>query len=168
MARAVVTLHRAGVIHRDIKPDNILLLKDGGLKLLDLGVARLPQLEDFPADAFAGTPSYMAPELFCGAPGDEVTDLFALGVTVYRMFTRSLPYGEIEPFRSRGSASRPRSRQNGRTFPPGLTAAISRAIAVDPCSAMATCWNSPSRSRTARNAAARPNARKHRSMTKIR
>jgi serine/threonine protein kinase len=67
LARAVATLHRAGVIHRDIKPDNVLLLKDGGLRLIDLGVARLPQLEDFPAEDIPGTPSYMAPELFAGA-----------------------------------------------------------------------------------------------------
>jgi serine/threonine protein phosphatase PrpC len=132
IARAVAVLHRARIIHRDIKPDNVLLLKDGGLKLIDLGVARLPQREDFPAEDIPGTPSYMAPELFSGAAGDEMTDLFALGVTVYRMFARKLPYGEIEPF-SHPRFGRPASLAARRPdLPAWLDAAIARAIAVDP------------------------------------
>jgi len=98
LARAVATLHRAGIIHRDIKPDNVLLERNGGLKLIDLGVVRLPQLEDFPGGDIPGTPSFMAPELFEGAPGDELSDQYALGVTLYRAFCREYPYGEIEPF----------------------------------------------------------------------
>jgi serine/threonine protein phosphatase PrpC len=132
VARAVAVLHRAGIIHRDIKPDNILLLKDGGLKLIDLGVARLPQHEDFPAEDIPGTASYMAPELFAGAAGDEMTDLFALGVTVYRMFARFYPYGEIEPF-SHPRFGRPASLAARRPdLPAWLDAAIARAIAVEP------------------------------------
>jgi serine/threonine protein kinase len=132
MARAIVTLHRAGIIHRDIKPDNVMLLRDGGLKLLDLGVARLPQLEDFPEAHTPGTPSYMAPEIFDGARGDEGSDLFALGVTVYRLFTRAYPYGEIEPF------TKPRFGKAGSftarrpDLPAWLEGAITRAVAVDP------------------------------------
>src|SRR5205807_9863994 len=53
----------------------------------DLGVARVPLLEDFPAQDIPGTASYMAPELFSGRAGDEFSDLYALGVTVYRTFT---------------------------------------------------------------------------------
>ncbi len=132
VGRAVAVLHRAGIIHRDIKPDNILLLKDGGLRLIDLGVARLPQLEDFPAQDIPGTPSYMAPELFAGAAGDEMSDLFALGVTVYRMFARAYPYGEIEPF-SKPRFGAPASLAARRPdLPAWLEGAIARAIAVDP------------------------------------
>ncbi len=132
IARAVATLHRAGIVHRDIKPDNILLLRDGGLKLLDLGVARLPQIEDFPPENIPGTPSYMAPELFSGAGGDEMSDLFALGVTVFRMFTRRYPYGEIEPFskpRFGAAASLTACRPD---LPAWLEATLARAIRVDP------------------------------------
>ncbi|MCW2316508.1 serine/threonine protein phosphatase PrpC [Rhodoblastus acidophilus] len=132
MARALVTLHRAGIIHRDVKPDNVMLLRDGGLKLLDLGVARLPQLEDFPDDHAPGTPSYMAPELFAGARGDEATDLFALGVAVYRLFTRAYPYGEIEPFSKPRFGKAASFAARRPDLPAWLEGAIARAIAVDP------------------------------------
>jgi serine/threonine protein phosphatase PrpC len=132
VARAVASLHRAGVIHRDVKPDNILLLKDGGLRLIDLGVARLPQIEDFPPGDIPGTPSYMAPELFAGEAGDESADLYALGVTVYRLFARAYPYGEIEPF-SKPRFGAPASLTARRPdLPAWLDAAIARAIAIDP------------------------------------
>ena len=72
LARAVATLHRAGIIHRDIKPDNVILLAGGGLRLVDLGVARVPLLEDFPAEDIPGTASYMAPELFSGRAGRRI------------------------------------------------------------------------------------------------
>ena len=64
LAGAVATLHRSGIIHRDIKPDNVILPKSGGLRLVDLGVARVPRLEDFPAEDIPGTPSYMAQNFF--------------------------------------------------------------------------------------------------------
>lgn len=98
LAKAVAALHRAGVIHRDIKPENVILQSGGGLKLIDLGVVRLPNIEDFPASTVPGTPSYMAPELIDGQPGDEKSDIFALGVTLFRMFTGTYPYGEVEAF----------------------------------------------------------------------
>ena len=132
IARAVATLHRAGIIHRDIKPDNIILLHDGGLRLIDLGVARLPQLEDFADKDIPGTPSYMAPELFAGEPGDEMSDQFALGVTIFRMFSRAYPYGEIEPF-SKPRFGVPAALSAKRPdLPAWLDRAIGKAIAVNP------------------------------------
>ena len=132
LARAVAALHRCGVIHRDIKPDNVMLLKDGGLRLVDLGVCRAPRLEDFCADDIPGTPSYMAPELFLGAPGDEASDLYALGVTVYRAFSGDYPYGEIEPF-TKPRFGKPRPLSSRRPdLPAWLDAAVLRSIAVDP------------------------------------
>ncbi len=132
LARAVAVLHRAGIIHRDIKPDNVLLLQDGGLRLIDLGVARLPQIEDFPPEDIPGTPSYMAPELLAGAGGCEASDLFALGVTVFRVFTRAWPYGEIEPF-SKPRFGAPASLTSLRPdLPAWLEAAVAKAINVDP------------------------------------
>lgn len=131
LSRAIATLHRCGVIHRDIKPDNVILLADGGLRLVDLGVCRAPNLENLPEAHAPGTPSYMAPELFDGAAGDEASDLFAFGVTVYRMFSRCYPYGEIEPF-SRPRFTKPTPLALKRPdLPAWLDAAIFKAIAVD-------------------------------------
>ena len=132
LARAAATLHRAGIIHRDIKPDNVILESDGSLKLIDLGVVRVPGLEDFPPETIPGTPAYMAPEMFAGEPGNEATDIYALGVTLFRAFTGEFPYGNADatspPRRHRPkelSALRP-------DLPAWLQAALARAIAIDP------------------------------------
>ncbi|MEO8315863.1 MAG: protein kinase [Pseudomonadota bacterium] len=132
LTRAVAALHRAGIIHRDIKPDNVMLEKNGGLRLIDLGVVRLPMLEDFPTADIPGTPSYMAPELFDGKAGDEASDQFALGATLYRMFCGRYPYGEIEPFsRPRFTQATPLSRHRP-DLPAWLGHVISRALQPDP------------------------------------
>jgi serine/threonine protein phosphatase PrpC len=133
LAKAVAALHRAGVIHRDIKPENVILQPGGGLKLIDLGVARLPNIEDFPASTVPGTPSYMAPEMIAGRAGDVKSDVFALGVTLFRMFTGVYPYGEIEAF------SHPRFRRTPVSLatlrpdlPSWLDQVLLRLIAVRP------------------------------------
>jgi serine/threonine protein phosphatase PrpC len=131
LARAIATLHRSGVIHRDVKPENVILLRDGGLRLVDLGVCRAPHLNDFPDKHIPGTPSYMAPELLRGEPGDEASDLFALGVTIYRMFCGGYPYGEIEPF-SNPRFGKPQALTTRRPdLPAWLDAAVLKAVAID-------------------------------------
>ena len=132
LAKAVAALHRAGIIHRDIKPDNVMLEPDGGLKLIDLGVARLRQFEEEGAVEAPGTRSYMAPELFVGAAADESSDLFALGVTVYRMFTGgTYPYGEVEAFSSPRFGKAVSLARERPDLPAWLERAIARAIAID-------------------------------------
>ncbi len=132
LARGAAALHRAGVIHRDIKPDNVILEPGGSLKLIDLGVVRLPGLEDSPPENIPGAPAYMAPEMFSGEAGNEATDIYALGVTLYRAFAGEFPYGNIDalspPRRSRPTplfALRP-------DLPAWLEAALARAFALDP------------------------------------
>jgi len=132
LAKAVAVLHRAGIIHRDIKPENVLLETDGGLRLIDLGVVRLPLLEDFPGTDIPGTPSYMAPELFDGKPGNESSDQFALAVTLYRMWSGRYPYGEIEPFsRPRFQNATPLARHRP-DLPAWVGHLLSRALHPDP------------------------------------
>jgi len=93
----VAALHRLGIVHRDIKPDNVHIDRAGELRLLDLGVAA-SDAEDLAEINNPGTPSYMAPELFAGSPASPSSDLYACGVTLYELLTRKYPYGEIEPF----------------------------------------------------------------------
>jgi serine/threonine protein phosphatase PrpC len=133
LCKAVHALHRHRVVHRDIKPDNVLLTEDGGLKLLDLGIARLPAWDEDSADPVPGTPSYMAPELFGDERGSVASDVFALGVTLFRMFSGgAYPYGEAEPF-STPRFGKPKSLTACRPdLPAWLDAALARAIAVDP------------------------------------
>jgi len=131
LARGAAALHRAGIIHRDIKPDNVMLERDESLKLLDLGAVRVLGLEDSPPEDIPGTAAYMAPEMFDGESGNEATDLYALGVTMFRAFTGEFPYGNADatspPRRTRPqalSALRP-------DLPAWLESAIGRAIAID-------------------------------------
>jgi serine/threonine protein kinase len=124
LARAVAALHRAGIIHRDIKPDNVILEGGGLLKLIDLGVVRVPGLEEFSPENI--------PEMFEGEAGNEATDIYALGVTMFRAFTGQYPYGNLH-------ATSPPRRDRPREFsalrpdlPAWVQAALARAIALDP------------------------------------
>jgi serine/threonine protein phosphatase PrpC len=132
LARAVAALHRIGVIHRDIKPDNVILEGGGSLKLIDLGVVRVPGLEEFPPEYIPGTAAYMAPEMVAGEPGNEATDIYALGVTMFRAFAGQYPYGNAD---AAGPARRTRPLDFSALrpdLPAWLPAVLTRAIAPDP------------------------------------
>ena len=87
LCEAVDDLDRLQVVHRDLKPENILLPNEGGLRLIDLGLAYLPGLDDTAEDRLGGTTRYMAPELFRASSPDTRSEVFSLGVTIYRMFS---------------------------------------------------------------------------------
>jgi serine/threonine protein phosphatase PrpC len=131
LTRAVVALHRLDIIHRDIKPDNVMLTDDGGLKLIDLGIARLPSVEDIAGDDIPGTPGFMAPEQFDGHGGDALTDQFALGVTLYRWFTGAMPFGEQEAFQRPRFGPPPPMARHRPDMPSWLDEAICTAIQPD-------------------------------------
>lgn len=132
LARAVAALHRAGIIHRDIKPDNVILEGQGSLKLLDLGVVRVAGLESTADPDIPGTPAYMAPEMFNGETGNEATDIYALGVTLFRALTGEFPYGNIDAI-SPPRLTRPKDLGALRPdLPAWLQAALNRAITLDP------------------------------------
>nr|WP_288851528.1 bifunctional protein-serine/threonine kinase/phosphatase [uncultured Acidovorax sp.] len=104
-AQVLGWLHRQGVVHRDIKPDNLHLGDDGVLRVLDLGVALSGREPEATRRLHAGTPSYMNPEQWpgyekngdpAGQLPDAGSDLFALGVTLYQLLSHGrLPYGEV-------------------------------------------------------------------------
>jgi serine/threonine protein phosphatase PrpC len=132
LARAVGALHRVGIIHRDIKPDNVILEFDGSLKLIDLGVVRVPGLEEFSHEEIPGTPGYLAPEMYAGEAGNEATDVYALGVTMFRAFTGEFPYGNPDV---QGTLRRDRPKQLSDLrpdLPAWLQATLGRAIAINP------------------------------------
>jgi serine/threonine protein phosphatase PrpC len=132
LARGAAALHRAGIIHRDIKPDNIILEPEGLLKLIDLGVVRVPGLEDFPPEDIPGTLAYMAPEMLAGERGNEQTDIYALGITMFRAFAGEFPYGNLDAV-SPSRRSRPAPLGELRPdLPAWLQAVLGRAIALDP------------------------------------
>ncbi len=87
--------HHHGLVHRDVKPANIFLLEDGGVKLMDLGMARFAAQVDLAltqSGQAMGTPLYMSPEQARGEEVDIRTDLYALGITLYEMLTGKPPY----------------------------------------------------------------------------
>lgn len=98
--KGVAHAHGSGVVHRDLKPANVFLCEDGQVKVLDFGLAH----------AFGqrrvqgGTSGYMAPEQESGAPEDERTDVFALGVILFEMLARELPFIGEKALRSAGKA----------------------------------------------------------------
>ena len=131
LARGAGALHQVGIIHRDIKPDNVILQAGGGLKLIDLGVVRIAALEDFPPADIPGTRAYMAPEMLVGEPGNEATDIYALGVTLFRAFSGEYPYGNADAL-SPPARARPASLCDLRPdLPAWLDAALARAVVAE-------------------------------------
>ncbi len=94
---AVGYAHERGIVHRDIKPDNIFVTPDGRVKLADFGIASLASDSTLTqAGTIMGTPGYMAPEQITGAPVDGRADLFSCGVLAYEMLTGQNPFGATE------------------------------------------------------------------------
>ena len=87
-ASGLAAAHRAGLLHRDIKPGNLLVSQDGLIKITDFGIARAAgSVVHTRTGALTGTPAYLAPERFAGAPATPATDLYALGVVAHQCLT---------------------------------------------------------------------------------
>src|SRR4249919_148510 len=101
-ALGLATAHEHGVIHRDIKPGNLLLSKRGQLKIADFGIALTQRDLSKKLTAtgdVVGTPGYLSPEVCLGKPVDERSDLFALGVVLFEMLSGRLPFNSESPFK---------------------------------------------------------------------
>ena len=92
IAEGLACAHEKGIVHRDVKPANIIITQTGRVKITDFGIARIEQSNLTVAGQLLGTPNYMAPEQIQGKPVDARTDIFSLGVLLYEMLTRKKPF----------------------------------------------------------------------------
>jgi serine/threonine-protein kinase len=124
--------HGHGVIHRDIKPQNVFFTQTGEAKLGDFGVAHLQDLGATQTAGFIGTLAYMSPEQISGAPLTFACDIYALGCTAYQALTGRLPFlGPDFVGQHLGEAAPPPTALN-RALDPAWDALIARAMAKDP------------------------------------
>jgi serine/threonine-protein kinase len=94
-------MHENNVVHRDLKPQNIMICDDGTLRIIDFGIAKATEMRRLTFAGFTpamGTPDYMAPEQVKGKRGDERTDIYSLGAVLYEMTTGSVPFEGPNPF----------------------------------------------------------------------
>ena len=134
--RALDHAHSKGIIHRDIKPQNIMLLKNGKIKVTDFGIAKLPNAETVTmTDKAIGTVYYISPEQASGKKIDPRSDIYSLGVVMYEMATGKLPFVADSPvsvaLMQVNNQPRP-PRDLLPSIPPGVEAMIMTAMEKDP------------------------------------
>ncbi|TKD12598.1 serine/threonine-protein kinase [Polyangium fumosum] len=144
IAKVLSVAHHAGLVHRDVKPENVMLREDGVIKILDFGIARRTDAEIALSEghddlatrtgdgSFVGTPAYMAPEQVKGDPIDARVDQFAWGVTAYELLVGKLPFrldrGPVSLIASILSDDPPPMND----VPAEIEAVVARALAKEP------------------------------------
>jgi len=133
ISRALAAAHAASILHRDVKPGNILAVEGARWKLADFGIARLPDSQLTVAGQFLGSPSYAAPESLGAGEFSPAADVYGLGATLYEALTGAPPHGDHDMsslLRKLDSPPPPLGAR--RAVPPSLEAAIMDALALDP------------------------------------
>ncbi len=134
-ALALDEAHRAGIVHRDVKPANMVLTGDGKLKVADFGLAKDPGTALTATDSLVGTPNYMSPEQVAGRPLDGRSDLFSLGVSLWELLAGELPFAgdTVSSVLYRVVNEPPRPLREIRPgLPERLYALLDRLLAKDP------------------------------------
>jgi serine/threonine-protein kinase len=141
---ALAAAHRAGLVHRDIKPGNILEADEGLWKVADFGIAKSLELADGDLTSVGlvlGTPAYLAPERLSGKPATVASDLYAVGVVLYECLAGRPPFAAESPIALAALVATQRPdpiRTHRPDLPESLAAAIDRAMAADPADRFAT------------------------------
>jgi TolB-like protein/Tfp pilus assembly protein PilF len=136
LCRALASIHASGLIHRDVKAQNVLREDGGRIVLMDLGTGReIDPDGGYALPDLAGTPLYLAPEIFDGAPASENTDLYSLGVLLYHLVTGSFPVratniDELREGQATGAGVWLRDARPD--LPTAFVRVVDRAIAADP------------------------------------
>jgi serine/threonine protein kinase len=156
--------HQRGVVHRDIKPTNILVTAERVPKLLDFGIAKildpemLPTRESIVTIGAAMTPDYASPEQLNGQPVSAVSDVFSLGVVLCELLSGSRPYAPRTPFRPKitetGTPRLPSRLAGRRELAGDLDAIVLKAVQEDPAqrygsAGLLPCWRAGTDSRIA-------------------
>lgn len=133
--RAARSAHRRGVIHRDLKPHNVILDEEGRARVTDFGIARAGASDMTLTGSIMGTAQYLSPEQAQGFAVSAASDLYSIGVILYELLTGSVPFeGETAvaiAFKQVSAEPRPPSELNP-AIPPSLDAVVLRALAKDP------------------------------------
>jgi serine/threonine protein kinase len=144
LARAVSAVHAAGVIHRDIKPGNVMIVDDRRVVLFDFGLAWLVDASDTPEEirltapgSVVGTPAYVAPELWFGGDPDILSDVYAVGLSLYEMLVGELPHAHLDRVALKEEVCRrelPSVASQRPDVPQVLATLVDRCVARDPVS----------------------------------
>jgi len=137
--RGLAAAHKAGMVHRDVKPANLLLAEDGTVKVSDFGLAKRMQSQSLQltqAGQVLGTPYYMSPEQWESGDVDERSDIYSLGATYYALLTGKCPFQDsssiVQVMYAHCNSSRPNPSEINRLVPAACGQIIARAMATEP------------------------------------
>lgn len=144
-ALGLATAHDRGVVHRDIKPGNLMISSRGSVKIADFGIALSNQdlsKKLTTTGEFVGTPGYLSPEVCLGKPVDQRSDIFSLGIVLFEMLTGKMPFNDESPLGLMlevVKAEIPDVRSLNHDADPQIAAILARMIAKDPAERYQSC-----------------------------